>query len=281
MRDSRGEVPSKRTLKRILEITKDQPDSEETWDQQKPPLAHLLPVETQPVRVAFLGLWDTVPGSSFKTFNDATCREHRGLAKRHGLSPTKGDRYKLGSYPPIERIAHAVSADEKRSMFEPVLVCDRLRGDKRAGITEMWFPGAHADVGGGYEDCQLAGISLNWMIDQLAAIYRFPGGVPRFDANPKGVAHWSVADFPANFRSTCEDRRRPPDAKPHPSLTERQDATPVPLAISGTTYDLSYPIGCCPLGKSGHDSPSTLSDAARRSTSTDKKCCPGPTSYSP
>jgi len=282
MRDSRGEVPSKRTMKRILEITKDQRDDATVWDPNRPPLAHLLSVETQPVTIAFLGLWDTVPGSSFKEFEG--CLEKRGPFKELGLAPAKGDRYKLGSYPPIKRIAHAVAADEKRSMFKPVLVCDRpgRKGD-RTGIHEMWFPGAHADVGGGYEDCQLAGISLNWMIDQLAEIYPFPGGVPRFDANPKGVAHWSVADFPANFRSTCEDRHElegPPEGEPHPSWDARRASAPVPLKISGTTYELPYPIGCDPLGKSGHDSPSTLPDAAR-STTTDKKCCPCPTSGCP
>lgn len=37
-------------------------------------------------------------------------------------------------------------------------------------LHEVWFAGAHADVGGGYPDSDLSGVSLNWMIQNLQAI---------------------------------------------------------------------------------------------------------------
>ena len=36
-------------------------------------------------------------------------------------------------------------------------------------MTQVWFAGAHADVGGGYPDAELSDISLAWMIAQLKA----------------------------------------------------------------------------------------------------------------
>jgi len=40
------------------------------------------------------------------------------------------------------------------------------------GIAQVWFPGAHADVGGGYPKAEsgLSDIALTWMTEQLAAI---------------------------------------------------------------------------------------------------------------
>lgn len=40
----------------------------------------------------------------------------------------------------------------------------------RRQLHEVWFAGAHSDVGGGYPDSDLAGVSLNWMIQNLRAI---------------------------------------------------------------------------------------------------------------
>jgi hypothetical protein len=37
-------------------------------------------------------------------------------------------------------------------------------------IVEVWFAGAHSDVGGGYQDTLLSGVSLNWMLDRLRAL---------------------------------------------------------------------------------------------------------------
>jgi len=36
-------------------------------------------------------------------------------------------------------------------------------------IQEVLFPGAHADVGGGYADSELSGLSLNWMLGRVRA----------------------------------------------------------------------------------------------------------------
>ena len=73
----------------------------------------------------------------------------------------KGERYKTDSYPPIRHMAHAVSLDEKRSKFTPLLLCQAIN-PTYTEINEVWFPGAHSDVGGGYQDSlELSNISLS------------------------------------------------------------------------------------------------------------------------
>lgn len=58
---------------------------------------------------------------------------------------------------------HAVSLHEQRDTFAPTL------WQQRDNITQMWFAGAHADVGGGYpaSESGLSNIALQWMVQEL------------------------------------------------------------------------------------------------------------------
>lgn len=229
---------------KIIEITKEKNDSDyrnawQRWKSGDKPLLHAdirnkLGVETQAVEIAFLGVWDTVPGSSFKEFD--ICKE-----KPDGRN---GDRYKSDSYPTIKYIAHAVSIDEKRSKFSPLLICPPIQvGDTQ--VSEVWFPGAHADVGGGYEDeNSLSGISLQWMLDNLAMQYTFKQSVEEIEFNHKGLAHWSIGDSPANKFSECRDRIIPEDAVIHETYENRKIAGVLPIRIDGEVVNKPYPISC-------------------------------------
>ncbi len=53
---------------------------------------------------------------------------------------------------------HAMAIDEKRKVF-PV-----LRWDTDPRVTQVWFSGVHADVGGGYAQTGLSDIALQWMV---------------------------------------------------------------------------------------------------------------------
>ena len=72
---------------------------------------------------------------------------------------------------------HALSIDDRRQQFLPTLWNEPTKaqeeGDPVGQIFEqVWFPGVHADVGGGYEDAGLSDIALGWMIDKaLAALH--------------------------------------------------------------------------------------------------------------
>jgi glutathione S-transferase len=66
----------------------------------------------------------------------------------------------------VENGFHAMAIDEMRCDF-PV-----TRWDSRPGVTEVWFCGAHADVGGGYpaNESRLSDSTLKWMIAKLAGV---------------------------------------------------------------------------------------------------------------
>ncbi|WP_158597996.1 T6SS phospholipase effector Tle1-like catalytic domain-containing protein [Noviherbaspirillum saxi] len=244
---SRESLQDKDLLKvgnRILEITKTKSDKdlEDQWNhlahQRLPPLTSeiesKLGLQTMYVEIEFLGIWDTVPGSSFKTYSG--CKETE--------NSQEGERYKTDSYPPIKHIAHAVSLDEKRSMFSPLLVCPRVKSGNNT-IVEVWFPGAHADVGGGYEDYNdLAPISLRWMLDRLKTIYPIRATSYPPEGVVLGISHWSMGDFPANFRSECIDRKIPDNAIIHPSMEERARVSSARIVINDQVLMKQYPLSC-------------------------------------
>lgn len=59
---------------------------------------------------------------------------------------------------------HAVAIDEKRESFEPTLW--KVTPENRDRIKQVWFPGVHSDVGGGYKDRHYSDIALRWMLEQ-------------------------------------------------------------------------------------------------------------------
>ncbi|MDO5658491.1 MAG: DUF2235 domain-containing protein [Paracoccus sp. (in: a-proteobacteria)] len=66
----------------------------------------------------------------------------------------------------VRRGAQALALDETRAVFQPIL----WAGDDQGRVRQMWFRGAHADIGGqlsGFEPARpLADIPLGWMLEQ-------------------------------------------------------------------------------------------------------------------
>ncbi|MGV3660183.1 MAG: T6SS phospholipase effector Tle1-like catalytic domain-containing protein [Prosthecobacter sp.] len=101
--------------------------------------------------VELLALWDTVPGLSF--------------VKLSKLGEPEGgrQRFKVRPYPNVKTVVHALSLDDRRSKFEPLLVGAPV-DPSATNVYEVWFPGAHSDVGGGYTDSNdMSGSSFNWL----------------------------------------------------------------------------------------------------------------------
>lgn len=72
----------------------------------------------------------------------------------------------------------AVSIDENRKMFKPVLWEDDAPDAKRH-LEQVWFPGVHSDVGGGYKDDRgLADVTLAWMCARLKTLCNLDLGLP-------------------------------------------------------------------------------------------------------
>ena len=64
----------------------------------------------------------------------------------------------------------ALAVDERRIKFEPCLWEadeDTRRDDEASGrVSQVWFEGAHSDVGGGYPDTGLSDTALLWMVTE-------------------------------------------------------------------------------------------------------------------
>lgn len=114
--------------------------------------------------VRFLGLWDTVSayGLPIKWMSD-------------GISFWIWPLLPLGQRldKRVTRACHALALDDDRASFHPVLWDEAEEqplvaedGKSRLGnerISQVWFAGAHSNVGGGYPDDSLAKVSLNWI----------------------------------------------------------------------------------------------------------------------
>ena len=61
----------------------------------------------------------------------------------------------------VKKALHMVALDDKRKAFQPTL----MNRDER--ILEVWFSGAHSDVGGGYYRDGLSDITLRFMLNWL------------------------------------------------------------------------------------------------------------------
>lgn len=119
--------------------------------------------------IRFLGLWDTV-SSVLVPRSDRFY-----LPARRQLAYTERN-------PSVQTVCHAVAIDEQRRMFRPYLWREReefwggpFKPKDPYKITpqelkQVWFPGVHSDVGGGYpdEESGLSLLSLQWMSEQLS-----------------------------------------------------------------------------------------------------------------
>jgi len=77
--------------------------------------------------------------------------------------------------PGIENAFHALALDEHRGNFPPTLwYLDPDNTSTR--LTQCWFPGYHADVGGGtvsgplVDDAEIAEVTFAWMVDQVSSM---------------------------------------------------------------------------------------------------------------
>ncbi|MBP0616255.1 DUF2235 domain-containing protein [Jiella mangrovi] len=106
--------------------------------------------------IRFLGVWDTVGSLGIPT----STIDLPLLEKEFAFHDTTPSRLARHAY-------HAIAIDEHRDEFVPTL----WTGDIPAGATieQVWFAGAHSDVGGGYGNRELADIPLHWMAEKARA----------------------------------------------------------------------------------------------------------------
>ena len=68
--------------------------------------------------------------------------------------------------PNVKRAYHALAIDDERQTFHPTLWNEKgLLEDQK--IEQVWFAGAHSNVGGGYPKDELALVALDWMMSHV------------------------------------------------------------------------------------------------------------------
>ncbi len=101
------------------------------------------------VQVRFMGVFDTV--ASFGKPNLKTDSDPRSdVLFENGTIAAS-----------VQEAVHLVAIDETRLVFRPTL----MNRDDR--VTEIWMPGVHSDVGGGYRDDGLSDSALQVMLGAL------------------------------------------------------------------------------------------------------------------
>lgn len=117
--------------------------------------------------ITFLGLWDTVAAYGLPIDEMA-----RGVSRY--VFPLELPGRQLSKK--VDRACHALSLDDERTTFHPVL-WDETNEPKPAAkewktrderVTQVWFAGVHANVGGGYPDDSLACVPLTWIMQEAA-----------------------------------------------------------------------------------------------------------------
>jgi uncharacterized protein (DUF2235 family) len=76
--------------------------------------------------------------------------------------------------PSIVHGRHAVAIDERRAFFRSNLWRNnpQMNAHGPQDLKQVWFPGAHCDVGGGYPESEsgLSKVPLKWMMEEAAAL---------------------------------------------------------------------------------------------------------------
>lgn len=118
------------------------------------------PADRTEVWVHFIGVWDTVASIGLPPFDrqitgDPTVRNKR-----------------------FHHVRQALALDEYRSPFEPRLYAEENFSENNQSLKQVWFSGAHCDVGGGYASdsalpqggCGLSNETLEWMRGEAQAV---------------------------------------------------------------------------------------------------------------
>ncbi|MPY90844.1 MAG: hypothetical protein GEU99_23390 [Luteitalea sp.] len=105
-------------------------------------------------RIRFIGVWDTVDavGLPFHLSDILNTAVYRYKFPDYRLSPL------------VDRACHALAIDDGRHSFHPLLWDETQETDGR--ITQVWFAGAHSNVGGGYPKHGVSLVPLDWMMTE-------------------------------------------------------------------------------------------------------------------
>ncbi len=174
----------------------------------------------QGVRVACVGVWDTVGALGIPTRIEELEDIRTDVFEFHDTQ--------LGGH--VDHAFHALAIDEKRQFFDATLWTGTKPPETRT-VEQVWFPGVHSNVGGGYEDRGLSNLTLSWMIDRVEqeTALRFDADqVQELHGRSDGLLHESRRGFKyARDRKDPHIRAMGRRDPPNPALNELIHASAV------------------------------------------------------
>lgn len=117
------------------------------------------------VLIQVVGVWDTVGSLGIPRIPwlEKLHLQTRST-KEYLFYDTKLNNHIINAY-------QALALDEHRSPFSPA-VWEKPRGNT-TNLRQVWFPGVHSNVGGGYPDQAMSNITLAWMMSQVDNLIDF------------------------------------------------------------------------------------------------------------
>jgi hypothetical protein len=182
------------------------------------------------VDIEMIGVWDTVDALGFPKdsswlvigFSRMIDWLTNKLFRQHCYD------FQLDSN--VKNVYHALAIDDTRYTFHPML-WDETAENRPQNIEQVWFAGAHANVGGGYDRTELSSIALHWMMKkaQYHGIKFFPDKLSDVNEeinvsgklyNPrKGI--WTYYRFKPRHMRDLSEGKLTGDIKIHESVLDR------------------------------------------------------------
>lgn len=112
-----------------------------------------------------MGVWDTVGSLGIPRIPWLeTLRLQTRSTREYLFYDTKLNNHIVNAY-------QALALDEHRSSFSPA-VWEKPQGNT-TNLRQVWFPGVHSNIGGGYPDQEMSNITLAWMMSQVDSLIDF------------------------------------------------------------------------------------------------------------
>ncbi len=124
------------------------------------------------VKIEFIGVWDTVAALGMPKNMDLT----GAVSTTINWVFSRVDNifnffihhraYNFELTPNITRACHALSIDDSRTSFWPLIWDETTAEAEDVAVDQVWFAGVHSDVGGGYPRQDMSNVSLLWVLEQ-------------------------------------------------------------------------------------------------------------------
>lgn len=119
-------------------------------------MLHELQLTRSNIRIKAVAVWETVGALGIPTIAIFP----RSAAREFAFVDTKVEDN-------VEYAFHALGLDERRRPYAPTIWFKPPEQKFPRVLKQTWFPGVHSDVGGSYQNDDIANITLAWMVGQL------------------------------------------------------------------------------------------------------------------